>query len=170
MRGHLEPLSAVLRIGGAYGEPFTWSGMLRYLGPSEVEFVGIARKAELGERREIPKVLRAAGIRYAWFKRISRGATRRCTVFDDRPKETVMETASVTDVKSEFKATVRPKKNLRASIKAALIHSNDLMMAGLKAEKAQADADYKASVALTKSMRAGVDQAVDDILANTGAE
>ncbi len=96
MRGHLEPLSAVLRIGGAYGEPFTWSGMLRYLGPSEVEFVGIARKAELGERREIPKVLRAAGIQYAWFKRITHGVTRRCTVFDDRPKETVMaKTAEV---------------------------------------------------------------------------
>lgn len=65
MTGHIEPLAAVLRIGGEYGEPYTWAATLRYLSPTEVEICGVTVSPTPGERRAIREVLRANGIHRA---------------------------------------------------------------------------------------------------------
>lgn len=56
--GHLEPLSAVLRIGGAYGEPYTYAVPIRYLSPTLVEVLGAVRAPKPSEWRAVQHVLR----------------------------------------------------------------------------------------------------------------
>lgn len=73
MKGHIEPLSGVLRVGGAYGEPYTWAAPLRYLSPFEVEVMGAVRAPEPNEWREALEVLRADGVRVMTFVRCKSG-------------------------------------------------------------------------------------------------
>jgi hypothetical protein len=69
MRAHLEPLSAVIRVGGAYGEPYTWCATVRYLAPDEVELVGAMRAPKPSEWRAMATVFRQTGVRIVWFER-----------------------------------------------------------------------------------------------------
>lgn len=75
--GHLEPLSAVLRIGGEYGEPYTWAATIRFVTPTEVEVLGANRAPTPDERRSIRQVLRAAGIEKAFYQRRTANGIRR---------------------------------------------------------------------------------------------
>lgn len=69
MKGHIEPLAGILRIGGEYGQPFTWSATLRYITPAEVEVMGALRAPTLEERRAIRDVLRESGVERAFYLR-----------------------------------------------------------------------------------------------------
>jgi hypothetical protein len=71
--GHLEPLTAVIRVGGAYGDPFTWAAAVRYLNPSEVEIVGAVRAPSPSEWRKACQVLVEAGVRTLLFQRKRNG-------------------------------------------------------------------------------------------------
>lgn len=78
MGGHLEPLAAVLRIGGAYGEPYTWAATVRYLSPSVVEIIGAIRAPSPSEWRAAVRVLRASGItRFSFDRRRATGVQTR---------------------------------------------------------------------------------------------
>lgn len=77
MSGHVEPLAAVLRIGGGYGEPYTWAATLRYLSPGEVEVMGATRAPSPDERRAIRAVLRSNGVHKAFYIRRLGDETRR---------------------------------------------------------------------------------------------
>ena len=74
--GHIEPLSGVLRIGGAYGDPYRYAVTLRYLSPREVEILSVLRAPTPSEWRAMAKVLRAAGIERARFSRCRAGILR----------------------------------------------------------------------------------------------
>lgn len=69
MPGHLEPLSAVLRIGGVYGEPYTWAAAVRYRSPTEVEILGASRCPTGSEWKAAIRVLRTSGVRLMRFSR-----------------------------------------------------------------------------------------------------
>lgn len=69
MGGHLEPLTAVLRVGGAYGEPYTWSATVRYLSPSSVEILGAMRSPTPSEWRAMRAILKADGVTTVLFVR-----------------------------------------------------------------------------------------------------
>ena len=69
MDGHLEPLTAIMRIGGAYGEPYTWAATVRYLSPTSVEIVGAMRAPTPHEWRVMRAVLKATGIISVLFVR-----------------------------------------------------------------------------------------------------
>lgn len=71
--GHIEPLSAVVRVGGAYGQPFTWAAALRYLDPQTVEIVAATRAPTPSEWRELRQVLTSSGITRAVFTRVKNG-------------------------------------------------------------------------------------------------
>lgn len=68
-QGHLEPIASVLRIGGDYGEPYTWAATVRYLSPDEVEIVGAQRAPTPSEWRAMRTVLRKSGVRWVIFLR-----------------------------------------------------------------------------------------------------
>ena len=69
VHGHLEPLTALLRIGGAYGEPYTWAATVRYLSPSSVEIVGAMRAPTPSEWRAMRVILKASGVASVLFVR-----------------------------------------------------------------------------------------------------
>ena len=71
--GHIEPISAVVRIGGTYGQPFTWAAALRYTDPQTVEIMAVTRSPTLSEWRALKKTLNDAGITTAFFTRIKNG-------------------------------------------------------------------------------------------------
>jgi hypothetical protein len=71
MDGHIEPLSGILRIGGEYGQPYTWVATLRYISPTEVEVMGATVAPTPSERRAIRDVLKSAGINKAFYYRMS---------------------------------------------------------------------------------------------------
>jgi len=73
MDGHLEPLAAIIRIGGAHGEPYTWSATLRYLNPTEVEILGAVRAPTPSEWRTVKRICKAAGIRRGLIRRVRGG-------------------------------------------------------------------------------------------------
>jgi hypothetical protein len=77
--GHIEPLAAVLRVGGAYGEPWTWAATLRYLSPTEVEVLAAERAPTLSEWRAMRAVTIEAGIRTAHLARCRNGTLARHT-------------------------------------------------------------------------------------------
>lgn len=77
MNGHLEPLAAVLRIGGAYGEPYTWAATIRFITPTEVEVVGVTEAPTPDERRAIREVLKSHGIKKAFYVRHKDGEEKR---------------------------------------------------------------------------------------------
>jgi hypothetical protein len=85
--GHIEPLAAVLRIGGGYGEPYSWAASLRYLSPSEVEVCGAARAPKPSEWRSAIHVLQSHGISRVIFHRRSHGRVRRRQVERRRAQE-----------------------------------------------------------------------------------
>lgn len=60
--GHIEPLAAVVRVGGPYGTDYTWAATLRYLSPTEVEIVGAVRAPTPAEAEAVKEVLLAAGV------------------------------------------------------------------------------------------------------------
>lgn len=47
MHAHIEPLTGILRVGGVYGQPYTWAVTLRYLSPSSVEALGARAGADV---------------------------------------------------------------------------------------------------------------------------
>lgn len=69
MDGHLEPLTALIRIGGAYGQPYTWAATVRYLSPSSVEIVGAMRAPTPHEWRAMRHILKLAGVASVLFVR-----------------------------------------------------------------------------------------------------
>lgn len=69
-QGHLEPLTALIRVGGAYGHPYTWAATVRYVSPEEVELMGATRAPTPRESDAVKDVLRAAGIRVLIVKRM----------------------------------------------------------------------------------------------------
>ena len=68
--GHIEPLSAIIRLGGAYGDPFEWSAVLRYDEPDQVEVMAVCG-VKLTRRHwlQVERVLYASGVRRMWFWR-----------------------------------------------------------------------------------------------------
>lgn len=74
-KGHIENLAGVLRIGGAYGEPYTWSASVRYLSPKKVEVMGAIRSPTLSERKAIGEVLKQYGIDEAVYYRMRENGT-----------------------------------------------------------------------------------------------
>jgi hypothetical protein len=65
MAGHIEYLcehAAILRVGGAYGEPWTWAAVLRFDSPTAVTLEAVERAPTAEERRQALEVGRAAGI------------------------------------------------------------------------------------------------------------
>lgn len=70
MNGHLEPLSAILRVGGAYGEPFIFAVGIRYLTPTHVEIIGLNNHTvKPSEFKAVMQILAAHGVEQAWYKR-----------------------------------------------------------------------------------------------------
>lgn len=67
--GHIEPLAAVLRVPGAYGEPYTWAATLRYDSPTSVEILGVTRAPTPSEWRAAVRTMRAYGIHKFRFTR-----------------------------------------------------------------------------------------------------
>ena len=62
-------MSAMLRIGGAYGEPYTWAAGVRYINPFSVEIVGAMRAPTPSEWRAMRAVLKASGVTSVLFVR-----------------------------------------------------------------------------------------------------
>jgi hypothetical protein len=77
VQAHLEPLAAVVRAGGNYGEPYTWVATVRYLAPNEVEIVGAMRAPKPSEWRAMAAVFRQQGVRTVWFVRHHDGEIER---------------------------------------------------------------------------------------------
>jgi hypothetical protein len=73
MSGSIEILSAVLRIGGKYGEPYSWSCVLRYYSPTEVEIIGVHQLPSLEEAKLVKSFLESTGIKKVLIKRLRRG-------------------------------------------------------------------------------------------------
>ncbi len=69
MDGHLEPLAAILRVGGAYGAPWTWAGVLRFSGPTAVHVEAVERAPTPKEWRQAVATMRDAGIETFTFDR-----------------------------------------------------------------------------------------------------
>ena len=70
MTGHLEPLTAILRVGGPYGAKYNFAVMVRYLNPYEVEILGLnGRSPKPSEFRSIMKILFTHGVRKMQFLR-----------------------------------------------------------------------------------------------------
>ena len=67
--GYLEHLSSVLRIGGAYGDAYTWCGAIRWLSSKKVEVLAVLRAPTRSEWRAAAEVLQAAGITEVVFAR-----------------------------------------------------------------------------------------------------
>lgn len=76
VRGHLEPLAAVVRVGGDYGAPYTWAATVRYLSPTEVELLGVVRAPRPSECHALGEVLVAQGILWVTFRRMGVRAHR----------------------------------------------------------------------------------------------
>jgi len=62
MPGHIEPLCGLLRVGGAYGEPWTWAAVLKYDGPASVVVSGVERPPTPSEWRAAVQIGKDAGI------------------------------------------------------------------------------------------------------------
>lgn len=75
MSGHIEPTAGVMRIGGAYGEPWTWAAAVRYVSPFVVQLMAVERAPTLAERRAIREVAIAHGITEVRFCRKTGGVT-----------------------------------------------------------------------------------------------
>ncbi len=77
MKGHIEPLSGILRVGGSYGEHCTYSVTLRYLNPEEVEIMGAERAPTFTEVASMKFVLALAGVKWFWISRLKQGTLRK---------------------------------------------------------------------------------------------
>jgi len=85
LAGHLEPLAAVIRIGGHYGEAWTWAAIIRYLSPVEVEVMAVMRAPKPSEWRAMKEILLASGVRIGHFaRRTSQGVRRHTWTKDGR--------------------------------------------------------------------------------------
>jgi hypothetical protein len=73
--GHLEPLVAILRVGGEYGEPWTWAAVVRYLSPTEVRIEAAQRAPTPSEWRKSVQILKAHGVNRIIFERKKNGIT-----------------------------------------------------------------------------------------------
>jgi hypothetical protein len=67
--GHLEPLCALIRVGGEYGEPYSWVATIRYVSPTDVEIVGAQRAPKPSEWKAACLVMKDAGIFRVTFVR-----------------------------------------------------------------------------------------------------
>lgn len=81
--GHIERLcehTGILRVGGAYGEPWTGACVLRFVEPGEVMVEGVERAPTPTEWRQAIRVMRASGIVRIRFERHRRGQVERRTL------------------------------------------------------------------------------------------
>lgn len=74
-RGHIEPLSAFLRLGGPYGTPCRFSMGVRYLSPTEVELVGGNGEMKPNDWRDIRDLFLPTGVEVVRFKRLNEDGT-----------------------------------------------------------------------------------------------
>jgi hypothetical protein len=73
LAAHIEPLTAILRVGGVYGEPYTWLTTLQYDGPHTVIVKGAQRSPTPDEWRAAVAAARAQGITAFRFERRAPG-------------------------------------------------------------------------------------------------
>jgi hypothetical protein len=71
MVGHIERVrdGAVLRLGGALGEPYDWACYLRFVSPGEVELMGVVKELTRAKVRDLARVLADEGIEWVRFER-----------------------------------------------------------------------------------------------------
>ena len=83
--GHIERIcqhAGILRVGGAFGEPWSAACVLRFDSADQVTVEAVERAPSPGEWRAALEVMRAAGIRTVTFQRRRAGivSTRTITV------------------------------------------------------------------------------------------
>lgn len=75
--GHLERLCehvSLLRVPGAYGDPWEWAGVVFHPhGMEDVTIEGVERAPKLQEHRWAVQVLKDAGVKTAHYVRIKSG-------------------------------------------------------------------------------------------------
>ena len=72
----IEPLAGILRVfkhGGTYGDDYEWAAAIRYISPTEIEFVGATKPLLPSMWRDGCKQLKELGIKKIKFKRIKNG-------------------------------------------------------------------------------------------------
>jgi len=79
MTAWLEPLSAVMRIGGdnaKHGDSYHFAATIRYLGIDVVEVLGVDTPVTKTDWKAIEECLRKSGVKRMLFKRIKNGIER----------------------------------------------------------------------------------------------
>lgn len=149
--GHLEPLAAVLRIGGAYGEPYTYAVPVRYVTPYEVEILGATRAPTPSEWRGVVQTLKAAGVRLFRFDRRDGSAVTEHQI--DIGADTPRHSRKERDMNAEkFKKDHEPKDAATADnaawARGEAQRTHDMIVDGAKQEKAQFDAQHAQQLAI----------------------
>lgn len=80
--GHIEPLSAILRIPGGYGEAYDWCCVVRYLSPFEVQLDATLIAPNLKQARNIKNLCKASGILRCTMVRIKQGKKHVVVIYD----------------------------------------------------------------------------------------
>lgn len=79
MTAWLEPLSAVIRVGGGgakHGDDYHFAATIRYLEIDEVEVLGVDTTVTKSAWEAMIKCFRANGIKRVLFKRVKNGVSR----------------------------------------------------------------------------------------------
>lgn len=72
----LEPLTSQLRIfrvGGHYGDQYTWTCTVRWVSPQEAELMAVVDFPDLTMRHAIADAMNVAGAKFVFFTRIKNG-------------------------------------------------------------------------------------------------
>jgi hypothetical protein len=72
LSGHIEPIAGIVRVGGAYGQPYAWCATVRYLSPTHIQLDGMIRAPRPSEWRTVRALCRAALIERVTFLRYRR--------------------------------------------------------------------------------------------------
>lgn len=151
-----------MRLGGVYGERYTWVVFLKRIGRDVVVLKG-ALKGLRKRRPTLAKVLRDAGIEEFRFERKKHGHTR---VYAAKTSGGAARFVPLDDVEAEMKDETKlfAKKHKEAAdravasasgerdkMKALATAENAMLVAGLEERKAAAVAEYDESIALTKA-------------------
>lgn len=154
--GHLEPLSAVLRIGGAYGEPYTYAVPVRYVTPYEVEILGATRAPTPSEWQGVVDTLKSAGVKVFRFDRRDESSVIEHTVDigADTPrhfrKERVMEKEKFkSQLLNDIKKASKGGSVLEVAIEQANVNAAAAIN-GADLELARATQEHGEHVALIK--------------------
>ncbi len=73
--GHIEVLSAVVRVPGDYGEYCSWGAALRHLAPGQVEVLVAVRMPTVEEMHDLRKTMISNGITKAFVRRLQPDGT-----------------------------------------------------------------------------------------------